>query len=214
MAVQYDLEGQKRAYAKWAPIYDTVYEKLLADAQRKAANAAASCGPDILEVGVGTGLTLPYYPRTCRVTGIDLSSDMLRKAVQKTTARGLKQVSLLAAMDACALGFPDARFDAVTVPFVITLVPDPEAALNEMRRVLKPGGEIIIASKLGADSGPTMHFEAALAPLVKKVGWSIAFKSGRLTGWAARHPDMKVVEISPVFPAGFFKLARIRKAAR
>ncbi|OYY80462.1 MAG: SAM-dependent methyltransferase [Rhizobiales bacterium 35-66-30] len=186
MAVQYDLEGQKRAYAKWAPIYDTVYEKLLADAQRKAANAAASCGPDILEVGVGTGLTLPYYPRTCRVTGIDLSSDMLRKAVQKTTARGLKQVSLLAAMDACALGFPDARFDAVTVPFVI--------------------------SKLGADAGAAMHVETALAPLVKKVGWSIAFKAGRLGAWAARQGDMEVVEISPVFPVGFFKLVRIRKA--
>ncbi|MFG1422674.1 class I SAM-dependent methyltransferase [Roseixanthobacter liquoris] len=212
MAVQYDLEGQKRAYAKWAPIYDTVYEKLLADAQRKAANAAASCGPDILEVGVGTGLTLPYYPRGCRVTGIDLSSDMLRKAVQKTTARGLKQVSLLAAMDACALGFPDARFDAVTVPFVITLVPDPEGALDEMRRVLKPNGEIIIASKLGADAGAAMHVETALAPLVKKVGWSIAFKASRLGAWAARQGDMEVVEISPVFPVGFFKLVRIKKA--
>jgi phosphatidylethanolamine/phosphatidyl-N-methylethanolamine N-methyltransferase len=214
MAVLYDLEGQKRAYAKWAPIYDTVYVKLLADAQRKAAAAAAACGNTILEVGVGTGLVLPYYPKHCHVTGIDLSFDMLKKAVDKKVSRHLTQVSLLAAMDACKLGFADETFDAITVPFVITLVPDPEAALNEMRRVLKPGGEIIIASKLGADSGPTMHFEAALAPLVKKVGWSIAFKSGRLTGWAARHPDMKVVEISPVFPAGFFKLARIRKAAR
>ena len=73
-------------------------------------------------------------------------------------------------------------------------------------------GELKIASKLGADDGPVMHIEQALAPLVKKVGWSIAFKGGRLKKWAARHPDMKVVEISPVFPVGFFKLVRIKRA--
>ncbi len=214
MAVQYDLEGQKRAYAKWAPIYDSVYVKLLADAQRRAASAAAACGPDILEVGVGTGLVLPYYPKSCRVTGIDLSFDMLGKAVEKKVERHLTQVSGLAAMDACKLGFKDESFHAVTVPFVITLVPDPEGALDEMRRVLKPGGEIIIASKLGANEGPVMQFEQALAPLVKKIGWSIAFKSSRLSDWAARHPDMEMGEIIPVFPVGFFKLARIRKRAR
>lgn len=211
MTVQYDLEGQKRAYAKWAPIYDTVYQKLLADAQKKAAHAAAQCGRDILEVGVGTGLVLPYYPRTCHVTGIDLSSDMLKKAVSKTRSRQLHHVGLLASMDACALGFADESFDAITVPFVITLVPDPEGALNEMRRVLRPGGEIIIASKFGADSGPAMHVETALAPLMKKVGWSIAFRPSRLHGWASRHPDMEMAGFAPVFPAGFFKLARIRK---
>ena len=213
MSVQYDLEGQKRAYAKWAPIYDSVYVKLLADAQRKAAAAAAACGPDILEVGVGTGLVLPYYPKGCRVVGIDLSFDMLRKAVDKKVQRHLTQVSGLAAMDACALGFADQSFDAVTVPFVITLVPDPEGALDEMRRVLRPGGEIIVASKLGANDGATAQIEAALAPLVKKVGWSIAFKSSRLSNWAASHPDMEMLGITPVFPAGFFKLARMRKRA-
>ncbi|OYW61756.1 MAG: SAM-dependent methyltransferase [Rhizobiales bacterium 12-68-15] len=211
MSVQYDLEGQKRAYAKWAPIYDSVYVKLLADAQKKAAAAASRCGPDILEVGVGTGLVLPYYPAGSRVTGIDLSFDMLLKAVEKKTSRNLRHVRGLAAMDACALGFPDQSFDAITVPFVITLVPDPEGALDEMRRVLRPGGEIVIASKLGANDGATAQIEAALAPLMKKVGWSIAFKSSRLSNWAAGHPDMEMLDITPVFPAGFFKLARIRK---
>lgn len=213
MSVQYDLEGQKRVYAKWAPIYDSVYVKLLADAQKKAAAAAAKCGPDILEVGVGTGLVLPYYPAGSRVTGIDLSVDMLRKAVEKKVTRRLDHVKGLASMDACALGFPDQSFDAITVPFVITLVPDPEGALDEMRRVLRPGGEIVIASKLGADEGATAHIEAALAPLMKKVGWSSAFKASRLSDWAARHADMEMLGISPVFPAGFFKLARIRKHA-
>jgi len=119
MAVQYDLEGQKRVYERWAPFYDRVYDKLLSDAHRRTALAAAAAGPDILEVGVGTGLVLRYYPAHCRVVGVDLSEHMLRKAQEK--AARLPQVSGLASMDACRLGFPDGRFDAVAVPFVITL---------------------------------------------------------------------------------------------
>jgi phosphatidylethanolamine/phosphatidyl-N-methylethanolamine N-methyltransferase len=154
-----DLEGQRRAYARWAPVYDRVYHKFLADAHRRTAAAAAAAGPDILEVGVGTGLVLPYYPAHARVVGVDLSEPMLRKAAEKVSERALSQVRLIAAMDASRLGFADARFDAVALPFVITLVPDPERALAECARVLKPGGEIVIASKLGADAGLVARLE-------------------------------------------------------
>jgi phosphatidylethanolamine/phosphatidyl-N-methylethanolamine N-methyltransferase len=212
VSVSYDLEGQKRAYAKWAPIYDKVYVKLLADGQRKAAAAAAACGPDILEVGVGTGLVLRYYPADARVVGVDLSEHMLAKAREKVESLGLSQVRGLVAMDACRLGFPDGAFDAVTVPFVITLVPDPEGALDEMRRVLRPGGEIVIASKMGAEGGLPMKVETAIAPLVARMGWSSDFKVSRLRAWADKAGDMSVVDVSPVFPAGFFKIVRIRKA--
>lgn len=211
MAVQYDLEGQQRVYEKWAPIYDAVYHKFLSDAHSRTAAAAARCGMDILEVGVGTGLILRYYPADRRVVGVDLSVHMLGKAVEKVRDLGLTHVKLLASMDACRLGFADASFDAVAVPFVITLVPDPEGALDEVRRVLKPGGEIIVTSKLGADRGIVPKVEEWLAPLMSKVGWSSNFKVSRLERWAARHPDMDVVEVVPVFPAGFFKLVRLRK---
>jgi phosphatidylethanolamine/phosphatidyl-N-methylethanolamine N-methyltransferase len=211
MAVEYDLEGQQRVYEKWAPIYDAIYHKFLSDAHSKTANAAARCGRDILEVGVGTGLVLRYYPPDRHVVGVDLSVHMLEKAVEKVNDLGLGHVKLLASMDACRLGFPDARFDAVAVPFVITLVPDPEGALDEIRRVLKPGGEIIVTSKLGADRGIVPKIEEWLAPLMRQVGWSSHFKVSRLETWAARHPDMDVVEVAPVFPWGFFKLVRIKK---
>jgi phosphatidylethanolamine/phosphatidyl-N-methylethanolamine N-methyltransferase len=211
VSVQYDLESQKRAYEKWAPIYDKVYVRLLADGQRKAAEAAAACGPDILEVGVGSGLVLRYYPRHARVVGVDLSVHMLAKAQEKVRDLGLSQVRGLAAMDACRLGLPDASFDSVTAPFVITLVPDPEGALDEMRRVLKPGGEIVIASKMGAEAGLPMKVEAAVAPLVARMGWSSDFKVSRLRAWAARAGDMAVIDVRPVFPAGFFKIVRIRR---
>ena len=130
MASHGDLEGQRRAYARWAPFYDRVYHKFLSDAHRRTAAAAAEAGPDILEIGVGTGLVLPYYPAGSRVVGIDLSEDMLRKAAEKVRDRPLRHVAGIAAMDACRLGFPNARFDGVAVPFVITLVPDPERALT------------------------------------------------------------------------------------
>src|SRR3954471_19779564 len=206
-----DLEGQRRAYARWAPVYDRVYHRMLSDAHRRTATAAAAAGPDILEVGVGTGLVLPYYPKHARVVGVDLSEHMLRKAIDKVRTRGLSHVQLIASMDACRLGFPDARFDAVAVPFVITLVPDPEQALDECARVLKPGGEIVVASKLGDDTGVQAKVEELIAPLMKQVGWSSAFKASRLAAWARRHAGMEVAGIVPLFPAGFFKLMRLRK---
>lgn len=213
MAVQYDLAGQQRAYAKWAGFYDRVYVRLLADAQRKLAAAAAAAGPEILEVGVGTGLVLRYYPREARVTGIDLSHPMLLKAVEKRRAEDLRQVRGLAVMDACRLGFRDGLFDAVCFPFVITLVPDPEGALDEAMRVLRPGGDIVIASRLGADGGVQAQAEAAIAPLVRAVGWSSTFKLSRVRAWAERRGDVSVLDVATAFPAGFFKLVRLRKAA-
>ncbi|HEX8663843.1 MAG TPA: class I SAM-dependent methyltransferase [Beijerinckiaceae bacterium] len=205
-----DLEGQRRAYARWAPYYDAVYHKLLSDAHRRTAAAAAAAGPDILEVGVGTGLVLPYYPPHARVVGVDLSEPMLRKAAGKVRERSLAHVRLIAAMDACRLGLADASFHAVAVPFVITLVPDPEQALTECARVLKPGGVIAISSKLGRDAGPWARIEEAIDPLVKRIGWSSSFRISRIEAWARSH-GFDVLGIEPLFPAGFFKLMRLRK---
>lgn len=210
MSVKYDLEGQRRVYERWAPIYDKVYHRFLSDAHRRTAQAAAAAGPDILEVGVGTGLVLPYYPAGTRVIGVDLSPHMLAKAQEKVRG-GLPHVQLIAAMDACRLGFRDASFDAVAVPFVITLVPDPEGALDEFARVLKPGGEIVISSKLGQDKGLQASVEEAIAPLMRQVGWSSAFKISRIAEWARRRGDFDVLEVAPLFPAGFFKLMRLKK---
>ncbi len=84
------------------------------------------------------------------------------------------------------MGFPDATFDVVSVPFVITLVPDPERALDEVARVLKPGGEIVIISRFGAERGLQERIEAAIAPLMKRLGLSSSFKVSRVTAWAER----------------------------
>ncbi len=205
-----DLKTNTRAYAVWAPIYDTIYAGLLADARSRAVTAAVSCGRDILEVGVGTGLSLPEYPAETAVTGIDLSPEMLAKAQQKVDAQGLQSVIGLTVMDACHLAFQDASFDAVVAQFVLTLVPDPEQALQEWARVLRPGGEIIIANHIGAEKGPMAVFEKAVAPLAKKLGWRPEFPLQRIRSWAGMH-DFEIIEAEKTRPFGYFMVIRLKR---
>jgi phosphatidylethanolamine/phosphatidyl-N-methylethanolamine N-methyltransferase len=203
----------QKAYARWAPVYDVVYDKLTEPAARAAVAAAMRCGPRVLEVGVGTGLSLGYYPAHAEVYGVDLSEDMLRRAQMKVDQRGFKHVKTLQVMDVTRLGFPDATFDAVTAQFLITLVPDPESALDEFARVLRPGGEIILVNHFGQAAGPLARLEEMAAPLVRRIGWSSDFKAARVEAWARRNGRAEVVDLKPVFPSGFFKLMRIRKRA-
>ncbi len=200
----------RKAYARWAPVYDLIYEKLQEPAARAAVEAALACGPRILEAGVGTGLSLGYYDRRAELYGVDLSEHMLQRAKAKVERNGLAHVKSLQVMDVCRLGYADATFDAVAAQFLITLVPDPEGALAEFARVLKPGGEIVLANHLGQAEGPFARLEEATAPFFSRIGWSSGFKVARIEAWA-RGAAMTVVDLKPAFPGGFFKVLRLRK---
>ncbi|RVU20112.1 class I SAM-dependent methyltransferase [Methylobacterium oryzihabitans] len=202
----------RKAYARWAPVYDVVYDKLTEPAARDAVEAAVANGRRILEAGVGTGLSLGYYPASCELYGVDLSEDMLRRARRKVLRRGLSHVKGLQVMDVCRLGYADASFDAVVAQFLITLVPDPEAALGEFLRVLRPGGEIVLANHFGQDGGAVARVEEIVAPLCSKIGWSSDFKAARIEAWARRN-GVAFIGVRPTFPGGFFKILRMRKAA-
>src|SRR6202162_5431871 len=143
----------EKAYARWAPVYDIVFGAVF-DRGRQAAIAAGERSRGrILEVGVGTGISLPHYRRDSRITGVDISVPMLKKAQERVAAHGLGNVEALAVMDAARLGLPDASFDVVVAQYVITAVPHPEATLDEFARVLRPGGEIVLINHIGAETG-------------------------------------------------------------
>jgi len=205
------LDHMRKAYDKWAPIYDLVYDGLTAPARRSAVSAALSNGRRILEVGVGTGLSLRDYPRDAEVYGIDLSFAMLARARDKIERRRLKHVKMIAAMDACRLGFAGESFDAVVAQFVITLVPKPEAALDEMARVLRPGGEIILANHLGAEEGLQAVIEEKCSAIARRIGWSTEFKLSRIESWATASGMIEQITAKDAFPGGFFKVVRLRK---
>jgi len=214
MADQLDKAVIAKAYARWAPIYDFVFGAVF-DRGRKAAIAAAEqIGGHILEVGVGTGLSLPDYSSANRLVGVDLSAPMLRKAKTRVTERQLGNVSGLAVMDAQHLAFADGAFDVVVAQYVITAVPDPEATLDEFVRVIRPGGEIVLVNHLGAESGLRALGEKCFAPLARRLGWRPEFGWRRLAHWAARHGEVELVERRAMPPLGQFSLIRFARKAR
>lgn len=208
MADKNDLSMMTRIYAKWAPVYDMLYGRLLRPGREAATREALDCGKEILEVGVGTGLSLPGYPAGYRVTGIDLSKAMLDRAAEKIERLGLESVTGLAVMDACRLGFADGTFDAVVGQYVITLVPDAEAALDEFARVCKPGGEIVLVNKIGAEKGFVAFLERVAAPIARRIGLSSEFQLGRIRAWAERS-GFAVRSVRRVGIAGFYTVVRL-----
>ena len=211
MAGDIDREGVEKAYGRWAPIYDLVFGKVFDQGRQSTIAEADRIGGRILDVGVGTGLSLSDYSRSTRICGVYISEPMLRKAQHRVRALGLSNVETLAVMDAKHLAFADGSFDAVVAQYVITAVPDPEATLDDFIRVLKPGGELILVNHIGAESGPRRVFELAFAPLARRLGWRPEFPWQRLVNWAARHRGISLAERRAMPPMGHFSLIRYRK---
>ena len=211
MADELDNAGIAKAYARWAPVYDLVFGAVFARGRKASIAAAERIGGRILEVGVGTGLSLPAYSRANRLIGVDLSAPMLRKAKTRVLQHKLTNVDGLAVMDAQHLGFADAAFDVVVAQYVITAVPDPDATLDEFARVVKPGGEIVLVNHLGAEAGLRAAGERAFAPLARRLGWRPEFGWQRLAQWAARHGGVRLVERRSMPPLGHFSLIRFAK---
>ncbi|MDU6727851.1 MAG: methyltransferase domain-containing protein [Bradyrhizobium sp.] len=206
-----DRAGVEKAYERWAPIYDLVFGKVFDQGRQSTIAEADRIGGRILDVGVGTGLSLSDYARTTRICGVDISEPMLRRAQARVRELKLFNVETLAVMDAKHLAFPDNFSDAVVAQYVITAVPDPEATLDDFIRVLKPGGELILVNHIGAESGPRRIFELAFAPIARRLGWRPEFPWARLANWAAKHGGVTLAERRPTPPLGHFSLIRYRK---
>jgi len=171
------IDAVKAAYRRYAGFYDAIFGPVLQPG-RRAVISALGCKPGdrILEVGVGTGLSLPMYPSDVTVTGIDVSREMLEKARMRVRRRGLTNVEGLLEMDAEAMDFPDASFNKVVAMYVVSVVRDPARLLQELHRVCRHDGEIFIVNHFRSDNPLLGAVEKALAGFSAQLGFRPDFE--------------------------------------
>src|SRR6267143_548452 len=161
----------ERAYELLAPVYDFVFDWIFAPGRQAAiSHRGLTLNETVLEVGIGTGLNLPLYPPSCRLTGIDLSQEMLDKAVERVQTLAMPNVTLKV-MDATSMDFAENEFDKAVATYTISAVPDPVAVLREMRRVVKPDGIIVILNHFRSERRVTGRLEDLVAPVCTRLGW-------------------------------------------
>ncbi len=190
-----------RTYDRYAPLYDRVFGRVLEPGRRLMTQAAAELRPrNVLEVGVGTGLTLAGYPADARVVGIDLSHDMLERARRRAAQLPRRDITLRA-MNAERMDFLDGSFDCVTVPYVLSVTPHPARLVHEIRRVCRPDGHILIVNHF---SGSRFWWlmERAVRTMADRVGFRSDFNYEE---HIVAH-DWEVLSVRPVNLFGLSKL--------
>ncbi len=195
------------AYRRWAPVYDFTFGVVARQGRRHAVQVLNQGRGRVLEVGVGTGLSLPDYKRHLEVTGIDLSPEMLEKARERVNEERLDHVAGLHEMDAGDLKFADASFDTVVAMFVMTVVPDPEKVMRELSRVVRPGGEVLLVNHFSQTEGVRGWVERRMAPFADKIGWRSVFDLSRVEVC----DDLELVERKSLRPFGLFTMVRFAK---
>jgi phosphatidylethanolamine/phosphatidyl-N-methylethanolamine N-methyltransferase len=200
------VDAAREAYRRYAGFYDALFGPILQPG-RRAVIKGLGCrsGERILEVGVGTGLSLPMYPSDVRLTGIDVSREMLDKARARVERRRLPNVDALLEMDAERMSFADASFDRVVAMYVVSVVQHPERVMAELRRVCRPGGEILVVNHVRSTNPVLGAIEKALEPLSSKLGWHPDFDLRHLTTAGCTLLEMSTVGL-------LWKVLRLRNA--
>lgn len=207
-----DNENVDAVYTRMAPLYDFAFAEVAKPGRRASAAVASQAEGPILDVGVGTGLELPMFEADTQVFGVDLSEAMLRRAARRVERDNLGHVVGLAKMDGTRLAFADASFACVVSPYVLTTVPDPVAILDEMARVLRPGGEIVLVNHVIGPDDPLKILEKFLERHVApRIGWRPSFPWAIIGDWIDGRKDMELVERRLLPPFGVFTLIRIRR---
>lgn len=202
-----DADAVRNAYRRWAGFYDFGFGMVSRWARRAAVAAVnAAPGPNVLEVGVGTGLALPLYNPEKRVTGIDLSSDMLAQARLRVAESKLRNIDALLEMDAQTTSFADDQFDVSVAMFVASVVPNPQALVAELKRVTRPGGTILFVNHFAAERGPVWWVERAMAPASSLLGWHPDFHLNHMFA----DTDLKTSTIKGMRPMSLFRLIQLQ----
>ena len=205
-----DIDGVRDAYRRYGRRYDLVFGKIFHPGRRLAIEQMGiRPGEHVLEVGVGTGLSLPEYPDGVHVTGVDLSPEMIEIARNRVEHLDLPNVTL-AEMDASEMNFADACFDHVVAMYVLSVAPEPERVMNEMRRVCKPGGHLFVVNHFRHANPVIRSCEKALAPLSRLVGFRPDFE---LEEFVERN-DLDVLETRPVNLFGYWTMLRANREPR
>jgi len=203
-----DEEAVRSAYRRWAPVYDRTFGLVAAEGRKHSVEIINRSRGRVLEVGVGTGLSLPAYGRHLEIVGIDLSPEMLEKARERIAEERLTNISGLHVMDAGALKFPDGSFDTVVAMYVMTVVPHPEKVMRELARVCRSGGDVIIVNHFSAEEGMRGWVERRMAPFADMLGWRPVFDIDRVLVC----DDLQLLEKRGLRPLGLFTMMRFRKA--
>lgn len=206
-ATQMDEAAIRSAYRRWAPVYDNTFGRFTTEGRRHAVEIINQRQGKVLEVGVGTGLSLPDYGRHLEIEGIDLSPEMLDKAREKVLEEGLVNVTGLHEMDAGELMFPTGAFDTVVAMYVMTVVPDPEKVMRELARVCKVGGEVILVNHFSQEEGVRGWVERRMAPFADKLGWHPVFDVDRVMVC----DNLRLVGRRALRPWGLFTMLRFDK---
>ena len=204
-------ERIERAYSHYAGIYDLVFDHILKPGRRAAVRALDPLpGERVLEIGIGTGLSLPYYPAHCHITGIDLSAPMLQEAEKKRRSEfPLHDVDLIQ-MDASRLEFPDGAFDRILASYVLSTVPDAATVLGEIVRVCRPGGRVVVVNHFRSSFPPAALVERILRP----VTWLFGFRLDLPLQVVTTHPDIHVERAARTNLLGLWRLLSCRVAGR
>lgn len=198
------IESVKAAYRRYAGVYDAVFGPVLQPGRRAVLDALGlRPGERVLEVGVGTGLSLPLYPRDVRITGIDVSREMLDKARRRVERRGLGNVEALLEMDAEKTTFAPASFDKIVAMYVMPVVERPAAVLEEMHRVCKPDGEIFLVNHVRSQNRVLAALENSLARFSDKIGFHSDFDLRDLVSGAGELTEVATINF-------LWKVLRVR----
>ena len=198
------IESVKAAYRRYASVYDAVFGPVLQPGRKAVVQALGlRPGDRVLEVGVGTGLSLPLYPRDVRITGIDVSREMLEKARARVSRRRLANVEALLEMDAERMSFPDASFDKVVAMYVVSVVERPDKLLEELHRVCRPHGEIYLVNHVRSDNRFIAAVEKGLARFSDKLGFHPDFQLRDMVGDAGELTELSRINF-------FWKVMRVK----
>lgn len=198
------VEYVEKVYNSYSSVYDFVFGKVFQSGREMAPRLLRLFpGAKLLEVGVGTGLSLPLLPRDIEITGIDLSQKMLDKARARVARLGMTHVKLIK-MDATTLDFPNESFDRVLAAYFISTVPEPVRVVKEMMRVCRPGGYLVFLNHFHSETPVKRFVEKIISPVCYRIG----FKTDLDLYELMRAAGLEIELVEPVDFAGHWKAVR------